>query len=86
MSNEKRYTMKKTLLLAMLTLVALTTHAQHFDWVKSYSGQEPTGKFWNYIVSSVTDSHGNLYVAGQLAKACYRSLRTAGRSRIPIRA
>lgn len=50
---------RKTLTFALLALLAITAHAQHFDWVKSYSGQEPTGKFWNYIVSSVTDSHGN---------------------------
>ena len=67
MSNQNLNTMKKLFFLAMLTLAALTAHAQCFDWVKSYSGQEPTGKFWNYIVSSVTDSHGNLYVAGQFA-------------------
>lgn len=58
---------RKTLTFALLALLAVTAHAQHFDWVKTYSGQEPTGKFWNYIVSSVTDSHGNLYVAGQFA-------------------
>ena len=50
---------RKALTFALLALLAITAHAQHFDWVKSYSGQEPTGKFWNYIVSSVTDSHGN---------------------------
>lgn len=58
---------RKTLTFALLALLAIAAHAQHFDWVKSYSGQEPTGKFWNYTVSSVTDSHGNLYVAGQFA-------------------
>ena len=57
------------LLLLAATMFTTALHAQgHFDWVKSYSGQEPTGKFWNYIVSSVTDSHGNLYVAGQFAR------------------
>ena len=55
------------LLLLAATMFSTALHAQHFDWVKSYSGQEPPGKFWNYIVSSVTDSHGNLYVAGQFA-------------------
>ena len=58
---------KRVILLAAFVVLSLAAHAQHFDWVKSYSGQEPTGKFWNYIVSSVTDSHGNLYVAGQFA-------------------
>lgn len=61
-------TIRKTIwLTAIIILPFFSAHAQHFDWVKSYSGQEPTGKFWNYIVSSVTDSHGNLYVAGQFA-------------------
>ncbi|MBP9990574.1 MAG: T9SS type A sorting domain-containing protein [Bacteroidales bacterium] len=55
------------LLFLAATMFTTALHAQHFDWVKSYSGQEPLGKFWNYIVSSVTDSHGNLYVAGQFA-------------------
>ena len=58
---------KTTFLLAFLALTTFAAHAQRFDWVKSYSGQEPTGKYWNYIVSSVTDSQGNLYVAGQFA-------------------
>lgn len=61
-------TIRKTIwLTAIIILPIFSAHAQRFDWVKSYSGQEPTGKFWNYIVSSVTDSHGNLYVAGQFA-------------------
>jgi hypothetical protein len=60
-------TSKRIILLSALTFVAIAAHAQHFDWVKSYSGQEPSGKYWNYIVSSVTDSQGNLYVAGQFA-------------------
>ena len=58
---------KKILLLAAFVVLSLAAHAQRFDWVKSYSGQEPSGKYWNYIVSSVTDSQGNLYIAGQFA-------------------
>ena len=58
---------KRILLLAAFVVLTLAAHVQHFDWVKSYSGQEPSGKYWNYIVSSVTDSQGNLYVAGQFA-------------------
>ena len=57
----------KHLLLSILLAASIPSHAQHFDWVKSYSGQERPGEFWNYIVGSVTDSHGNLYVAGQFA-------------------
>ncbi len=58
---------KTTLILTILALTTFAVRAQHFDWVKSYSGLEPSGKYWNYIVSSVTDSQGNLYVAGQFA-------------------
>jgi hypothetical protein len=50
---------KRIILLAVFVVLSLAAHAQRFDWVKSYSGQEPPGKFWNYIVSSVTDSHDN---------------------------
>ena len=60
-------TRKPILLAVWVFLPLIFAHAQRFDWVKSYSGQEPTGKYWNYIVSSVTDSQGNLYVAGQFA-------------------
>ena len=59
--------MKKYILLSILLAASLPAFSQHFDWVKSYSGQERPGEFWNYIVGSVTDSHGNLYVAGQFA-------------------
>ena len=59
--------MKKYILLSILLAASLPAFSQHFDWVKSYSGNERPGEFWNYIVSSVTDSHGNLYVAGQFA-------------------
>ena len=58
---------KHLLLLLFLLAASLPAFSQHFDWVKSYSGQERPGEFWNYIVSSVTDSHGNLYVAGRFA-------------------
>ena len=69
------------LLLLAATMFTTTLHAQgHFDWVKSYSGQEPTGKLWNYIVSSVTDSRGNLYVAGQFANGA----SIAGHELLPI--
>ncbi|MBP9990573.1 MAG: T9SS type A sorting domain-containing protein [Bacteroidales bacterium] len=73
-------TIKRTFWLVAMTLLSLTAHAQHFDWVKSYSGQEPTGKLWNYIVSSVTDSRGNLYVAGQFANGA----SIAGHELLPI--
>ena len=56
--------MKKTLLLAMLTLVALTAHAQHFDWVKTYSGQGETHE----VISSFADNDGNLYILGHFTR------------------
>ena len=58
--------MKKRLLLAFLALTTLTAHAQHFDWVKTYSGpdrQDQTPA--NEIVGSVMDREGNLYILGQ---------------------
>ena len=58
---------KSIILMAAFVVLTFTAHAQHFDWVKTYSGQDPAGRSWNYIASSVTDSHGNLYVAGQFA-------------------
>lgn len=73
-------TIKRTFWLVAMTLLSLTAHAQHFDWVKSYSGTDPTGKLWNYIVSSVTDSRGNLYVAGQFANGA----SIAGHELLPI--
>ena len=30
---------RKTLTFALLALLAVTAHAQHFDWVKSYIGE-----------------------------------------------
>ena len=59
--------MKRLFFFLFLLAASLPAFSQHFDWVKSYSGNERPGEFWNYIVSSVTDSHGNLYVAGQFA-------------------
>ena len=60
--------MKKFISLLFPLAASLSLFAQHFDWVKSYSGNEPSGYTFDYIVGSVTDSHGNLYVAGQFAK------------------
>ena len=37
---QKNTTMaRKTLTFALLALLAITAHAQHFDWVKSYIGE-----------------------------------------------
>ena len=55
---------RKTLTFALLALMAFTTHAQHFDWVKHYHGLRD-----NYlstgIMRTATDSEGNLYVMGR---------------------
>lgn len=68
-------TRKRIILLAALTFATIAIHAQHFDWVKSYSGQEPSGKYWNYIVSSVTYSGQPIKVetAYSLPLADYRT-------------
>ena len=58
---------KHLLLLSILLAAFLPAFSQHFEWVKTYSGNEPSGYTYNYIVSSVTDSRGNLYVAGNFA-------------------
>ena len=58
---------RKTLTFALLALLTLTTHAQHFDWVKSYTGSDRPGHVDNWIVGSVTDNDGNLYILGQCA-------------------
>jgi len=50
---------RKALTLALLALMAVTAHAQHFDWVKSYTGTDRQNKIDNYIVGSVTDSDGS---------------------------
>jgi hypothetical protein len=56
---------KHLLLLSILLAASLPAFSQHFDWVKSYSGNSRPDYPYNHIVGSVTDSHGNLYVAGQ---------------------
>ena len=58
---------KRTIILLLLALAGVQGFAQRFDWVKSYSGLDPAGRNWNFIASSATDSHGNLYVAGLFA-------------------
>ena len=60
---------KHLLLLSILLAASLHALPQHFDWVKAYSGNSrPKLDYpYNHIVGSVTDSHGNLYVAGQFA-------------------
>ena len=67
MSNEKRYTMKKNLTLALLALMAITAHAQRFDWVKTYTGPDISNMTTNKIVGSCVDNEGNLYILGEFS-------------------
>ena len=67
MKHKDPHKLKSTALLVFCMLFSLHAFSQHFDWVKTYSGNEPLGYTYNYIVSSVTDSRGNLYVAGNFA-------------------
>ena len=56
----------KSLALSAMLLMVPIAHAQHFDWVKTYSGpdrQDQTPA--NEIVGSVMDREGNLYILGQ---------------------
>lgn len=56
----------KIALFAALILLSLPSHAQYFDWVKSYSGQDPAGGgYANFPVGIVHDSEGNIYYLGQ---------------------
>ena len=56
----------KIALFAALILLSLPSHAQYFDWVKSYSGQDPAGGgVANEPVGIVHDSEGNIYYLGQ---------------------
>ena len=65
MKHKDPHKLKSTSLLVFCMLFSLHAFSQHFDWVKSYSGNSRPDYPYNHIISSVTDSHGNLYVAGQ---------------------
>ena len=65
MKHKDPHKLKSTALLVFCMLFSLPAFSQHFDWVKSYSGNSRSDYPYNHIVGSVTDSHGNLYVAGQ---------------------
>ena len=68
MKYKDPHKLKSTALLVFCMLFSLPAFSQHFDWVKSYSGYSRSDYPYNHIVGSVTDSHGNLYVAGQFGK------------------
>ena len=77
----KIMTIKKTLWLTILIFLPFfTTHAQHFDWVKSYSGTDQRARIDNWIVGSVTDNDGNLYILG----SCAYNARLNGKSLVPF--
>ena len=61
---------RKTLTFALLALLAITAHAQHFDWVKSYIGESDNNGLTdlNTIVGSAVDNEGNLYILGEFTK------------------
>ncbi|MBQ6237855.1 MAG: T9SS type A sorting domain-containing protein [Bacteroidales bacterium] len=55
---------RKTLTFALLALLAITAHAQHFDWVKHYHGLRDD-EFRSGIVRMEADSEGNIYMMGR---------------------
>ena len=52
--------MKKTIIIALLALVATIAQAQRFEWAKGYDVYNQDRR----IVGGVTDSLGNLYILG----------------------
>lgn len=67
MSNEKRNTMKRVILLAAFVVLSLAAHAQRFDWVKTYTGPDLNGSETNNIVGSFVDAEGNFYFLGEFS-------------------
>ena len=65
--------MKKVLFLAVLIFtfqlsIFNSLHAQGFEWVRTYTGQEVTsGVTTNHVVGSCVDSTGNLYILGEFS-------------------
>lgn len=55
---------RKTLTFALFALMTLTAHAQRFDWVKTYMGQDINQIMTNEIIGSVVDTADNLYILG----------------------
>ena len=47
--------------------ISVAIHAQGFDWVRSYTGQDYSSLETNKIVSSCADSDGNLYILGKFS-------------------
>ena len=70
--------MKKFISLLFLLAASLPAFSQHFDWVKTYTGEEVTsGVTTNQLIGSCVDSAGNLYILGEFspqAQLCGESL------------
>ena len=59
---------KHLLLLSILLAASLPAFSQHFDWVKTYTGEDvSTGSASNEIIGSCVDSAGNLYILGEFS-------------------
>ena len=60
--------MKKFISLLFLLAASLPAFSQHFDWVKTYTGEEVTsGVTTNQLIGSCVDSAGNLYILGEFS-------------------
>ena len=60
--------MKKYIFLLFLLAASLPAFSQHFDWVKTYTGEEVTsGVTTNQLIGSCVDSAGNLYILGEFS-------------------
>ena len=60
--------MKKYILLLFLLAASLPAFSQHFDWVRTYTGEEVTsGVTTNQLIGSCVDSAGNLYILGEFS-------------------
>ena len=65
--------MKKYILLSILLVASLASHAQGFEWVSTYTGpeignnDEPT----NRIIGSCVDSAGNIYILGEFSPQAF---------------
>ncbi len=65
--------MKRYILLSILLVASLASHAQGFEWVSTYTGPEisnsddPT----NRIIGSCVDSSGNIYILGEFSPQAF---------------
>ena len=59
---------KHLLLLSILLAASLPAFSQHFEWVKTYTGEEVTsGVTTNQLLGSCVDSAGNIYILGEFS-------------------